>query len=124
MSWRSDDKRYGHLTSDDKEIYLRYMTTQVLFRVDPRVKEKAVQRARREGVPLGVVLKFATNAYANGELHLAVTSTSEIPNAKTARLLAEIDRDIKAGRNLSPIFDDADSAIAYLRTATKKHQEK
>lgn len=99
------------------------MTTQVLFRIDPRVKEKAARRARQEGVPLGAVLKFATKAYANGDLHLAVTSTPEIPNAKTARLLAEVDRDIAAGRNLSPVFEDVDSAIAHLRSAVKKHKK-
>ncbi len=100
------------------------MTTQVLFRTDPQVKARAARRARLEGMPLGAVLNLATKAYAEGSLDVCVVGREEIPNAKTARLLAEIDRDIKAGRNLSPVFEDVDSAIAHLRAAVKRHKEK
>ncbi len=96
--------------------------SQVLFRVDPRVKQRAVRRARQEGVPLGAVLKLATRAYANGDLHLGVTnSVSEIPNARTRKALAQIDRDIAAGKNLEA-YDNVDSFIASLKRHVKSRQ--
>lgn len=97
--------------------------SQVLFRVDPRVKRRAVQRARQEGVPLGAVLKLATKAYGNGDLHLGVTHRlPEIPNARTRKALAAIDRDIKAGRNLSPVFEDVESFLSSLRGEKKSRR--
>ncbi len=97
------------------------MTSQVLFRVDPKVKERAVQRARQEGVPLAAVLKLATKAYGNGHLHLEVTGAAEIPNARTRRSLAQIDRDIAAGKNLS-IYNDVDSFFSSLKRPLKSRK--
>ncbi len=48
------------------------MTTQVVFNVDSKIKAKAMQRAKREGVPFASVLKFATKAFADGEFSVGI----------------------------------------------------
>ncbi len=94
----------------------------MLFRVDPAVKTRATRRARQEGIPLGVVLKFATKAYANGELNLGITQSPEILNEKTVRQLAGIDRDIRLKKNLSPVVDDVESFLNSLRAVRKSRR--
>ena len=44
------------------------MTSQVIFKIDTKVKEKAMKRAKAEGVPFASFLKMATEKYAEGEL--------------------------------------------------------
>ncbi len=44
------------------------MTSQVIFKIDTKIKEKAMKRAKAEGVPFASFLKMATEKYAEGEL--------------------------------------------------------
>ncbi|MDO8514553.1 MAG: hypothetical protein Q7S50_03355 [bacterium] len=46
------------------------MTTQVVFNIDPKIKARAMKRAKSEGIPFASVLKFATKAFADGALSL------------------------------------------------------
>lgn len=46
------------------------MTTQVVFRIDPKVKAQAMRRAKDIGVPFASVMKFATKAFAEGRFSL------------------------------------------------------
>ena len=46
------------------------MTTQVIFNVDPKLKARAMKRAKSEGIPFASVLKFATKAFAEGYLSM------------------------------------------------------
>ncbi|OGG77158.1 hypothetical protein A3B35_02620 [Candidatus Kaiserbacteria bacterium RIFCSPLOWO2_01_FULL_54_24] len=75
------------------------MTTQVVFKVDPKIKAKAMRRAKQEGVPFASVLKLATKAFAEGKFDVGIVSEERF-NAKTEKELRAIHRDIKLGRNL------------------------
>jgi antitoxin component of RelBE/YafQ-DinJ toxin-antitoxin module len=44
------------------------MTSQVIFKIDTKIKEKAMKRAKAEGVPFASFLKMATEKYAEGEM--------------------------------------------------------
>lgn len=55
------------------------MTTQVVFNIDPKIKAKAMKRAKREGVPFAAVLKMATKAFAEGRLGLDITDEEVRP---------------------------------------------
>ncbi len=44
--------------------------TQVIFNLDPKVKAKAMKRAKREGIPFSAFLKRATQAFIDGEASL------------------------------------------------------
>ena len=93
------------------------MNTQIIFKIDRKLKDKAVKKARKEGISLTDFYKLATKSFIGGRLDVGLVQAPEIPNARTARELQQAIRDVKAGRNLSPAFGNARDAIAYL----KKH---
>lgn len=90
------------------------MTTQVIFKIDKKLKEKAMKKAEGQGVPFASVLKLATQAYVAGDLAVGLVSEEKF-NTKTRRLLQRELRDIKLGKNISPRFTSAKDAIAYLK---------
>ena len=51
------------------------MTTQIVFNIDPKVKAKAMRRARAAGLPFASVLKFATKAFADGEFSVGLVDS-------------------------------------------------
>ena len=89
------------------------MATQIVFNIDPKVKARAMKRAKSEGVPFASVLKFATKAFADGRLTLHI-GTQEHFNAKTARTLRAALRDAKKGKGISPAFANMEDAISWL----------
>lgn len=90
------------------------MTTQVIFKIDDKLKAQAMRRAKNDGMPFSSVLKLATQAYVNGSLDVELVPQLR-PNRKTRALLARAERDLKSGKNISPAFSNAKDAIAYLR---------
>jgi antitoxin component of RelBE/YafQ-DinJ toxin-antitoxin module len=90
------------------------MTTQVIFKIDKKLKEQAMRKARAEGVPFASVLKFATKAYVSGGFDIGIVE-SEVFNAKTRRELTLALKETKQGKNLSPAFSTAKEAMAWLR---------
>lgn len=74
------------------------MTTQVVFKVDSKIKAQAMRRAKREGVAFAAVLKLATKAFAEGRFSIDIQSNERF-NAKTARELRVALRDADKGKN-------------------------
>ena len=52
------------------------MTTQVVFNIDKRLKERAMTKARREGVTLSLVLTRLIEAYVAGEFRIGIIQTN------------------------------------------------
>jgi antitoxin component of RelBE/YafQ-DinJ toxin-antitoxin module len=75
------------------------MTTQIVFNIDPKVKTKAMQRAKREGIPFASVLKMATKAFADGTLSVEMVGNESF-NAATRRQVEAALRDISKSKNL------------------------
>ena len=48
------------------------MTTQIVFNIDRKIKARAMERAKREGIPFASVLKLAAKAFAEGRLSVDV----------------------------------------------------
>ncbi len=90
------------------------MITQVIFNIDAQLKARAMRKAQREGVPFSAVLNMATRAYVDDELHVGLIQEEKF-NAKTRRMLDRELKEIKEGKNMSPLFDNAKDAIAYLQ---------
>jgi antitoxin component of RelBE/YafQ-DinJ toxin-antitoxin module len=90
------------------------MTTQIVFTVDPKIKARAMKRAKREGVPFASVLKLATKAFAEGRFSVDIAA-SERFNAKTTRILRAALRDVEEGKNLIS-FKNTKEMDAYLRS--------
>ena len=91
------------------------MTTQVIFKIDKKLKEKAMAKAQHEGIAFAAILKLATKAFVDGDLTLELVGSEKF-NAKTAREVKVALRDISKGKNLSRGFASAKDAIKYLKT--------
>ena len=94
------------------------MTTQVIFKLDKKLKDQAMKKAQSEGVALSSVLKMATKAFVAGDLNVGLV-TGERFNAKTRKEMDRIMKDIKAGKNLSPKFSNVHDAFAWLNSHGK-----
>ena len=88
------------------------MTSKVVFKVDSKVKAKAMKRAKKEGVPFASVLKTITQDFAEGKYSFKLVR--EIPNARTARILRAARADFKKGKNISPAFSSGKDMDLYL----------
>jgi antitoxin component of RelBE/YafQ-DinJ toxin-antitoxin module len=91
------------------------MNTQVVFNIDSKLKERAMKKARNEGVPFASILKLATKAFVDGDLDVSLARREEF-NPKTRRAIQKAIKEIREGKGLSPAFDNAKDAVAYLRT--------
>lgn len=90
------------------------MTTQVIFKLDKKLKDQAMKKAQNEGLTFSSVLKMATKAFVEGEFTIGFIP-EETFNTKTRKDLDQALEDIKAGKNLSPSFKSHEQAIAYLK---------
>jgi antitoxin component of RelBE/YafQ-DinJ toxin-antitoxin module len=91
------------------------MTSQVVFRIDKKLKDKAIKKAQNEGLPFAAVLKLATKAYVRGDLDIQLITQPKL-NARTRRELQRTSKDIRQGKNLSSPFDNSKDAVAYLKS--------
>ena len=89
------------------------MNTQVIFKIDKSLKERAMKKARAEGVPFASVLKFATKAFVDGDFSIGIVERPVL-NDKTRKILDKELKEIKEGKNLSPRFTNAKDMIAHL----------
>ena len=90
------------------------MTTQVIFKIDKKLKAQAMTRAQNEGVALTSFLKLATKAFVAGHLTLGLVGSEKF-NATASKEIKGALKDIAQGKNLSPRFSSAKKAAAYLR---------
>ena len=88
------------------------MKTMINIKTEKDIKIKAQKVAKELGLPLGTVL----NAYLREFIRTKKASFS-IPPQMTLRLeklISRVEKDIKAGRNLSPVFTTAEEMDDYL----------
>ncbi len=90
------------------------MNTQVIFKINKELKEKAMKKAQSQGLAFGSILKLATQAYVDGKLSVSLTPDNAFNNATQKDILKALN-DIKAHKNISPSFNNAKSAIEYLK---------
>lgn len=90
------------------------MKTVIHIKADTEVKETAQRTARELGLSLSAVMNaYLRQFIRNREVHL-----SAIPRMtpELERLLADTEKDIARGHNLSPAFSTAEEMDAYLDT--------
>jgi len=93
------------------------MTTQVIFKIDKVIKKEAQKVTKQYGSTYSAFLQQATYGLLDGSIRPGLLQLPEEKfNAKTLRELKKISKDIKEGKNLSPVFNNAKDAIAYLKT--------
>lgn len=90
------------------------MKTMINIKTDKEVKEKAQEIAKELGLPLSTIVNAQLKQFIREkELHI---STRYHMSPKLEERLAEIEEDIKHGKNLAGPFKTAKEAIKYLHS--------
>lgn len=89
------------------------MTSQVIFKIDRKLKDQAMKKAQNQGLPFASVLKMATKAFVDGDLTIGLVGSEKFNIATTKEIKAAL-KDIAKGKNLSPRFSSAKEAVQYL----------
>ncbi len=87
------------------------MTTQVVFNIDPKIKARAMRRAKRDGVPFASVLKFATKAFAEGRFSIDIV---EDIRPEKLKLLERASRDLDQGKGMR--FNSMEAFRKHIRS--------
>ncbi len=90
------------------------MTTQFMFKMEPKLKKAAMKKAREKGITFSSMLNFAADAFVNDRLNVELVVHEEL-NPRTKKILARELQESKEGKNISPGFNNAKDAIAYLK---------
>ena len=88
--------------------------TQVIFNIDKALKQKAQKKAKQQGLSYTDILHMSTKAYVEGTIEPGMV-VKETFNPKTKKILDKALKNVREGKNLSPTFDNAQDAIAYLK---------
>lgn len=91
------------------------MNTQVIFKIDKNLKDKAMKKAQSEGISFATILKFATKAFVENKLNVGLVTKEEF-NPQTREAIIRALKDIKENKNISPRFKNAKDSIAYLKS--------
>ena len=92
------------------------MKTVINIKTDKEVKEEAQKLARELGVPLSTIVNVYLKQFIRTKeftFSLGYTAGPELE-----KTLEEVEKDIVAGRNMSPAFETAETAIGWLRKET------
>ncbi len=95
-------------------------TASILIKIDPQVKAKAQKTAEKMGLSLTSVINRYLKHFITTET-ITFSTQDEIPNERTKKALIQAEKDWKAGR-VSPTFDNAEDAIAWLNDPKAKYQ--
>ena len=88
------------------------MKTLINIKTDKHVKVGVQKIAKELGMPLSAIINaYLKQLLREKRIHFSIPLD---PNKKTAELLRRAREDFKKGRNISPAFDNAEDAIAYL----------
>ncbi|MSR87664.1 MAG: hypothetical protein EXS69_00630 [Candidatus Zambryskibacteria bacterium] len=71
------------------------MVEQVIFKIDKKLKEQAMKKAKREGIAFSAVLKSATQAYVEDEFEVGL-----VYSPKLIRDVRAAQKEIREGKGL------------------------
>ncbi len=84
------------------------------IKADREVKERAKRVAQELGLPLSTIINaYLRQFIRNKEVHFFIEGELK-PSVK--RRLDRLHKDVKEGKNLSPVFHSAEEAIRYLKS--------
>ena len=89
------------------------MITQVVFNVDSALKDKAMKKAKKAGIPFSAVLKMAVKAFVEDKFNIGYIGDF---NLKTSRQIRRAIKDIKKNglKNTSPMFSTLAEMNAWI----------
>ncbi len=89
--------------------------SQVIFTMDKALKDRALRKAKAQGIPFAAVLKMAVKAFADGSLGVRLVEEDPPLRAASAKLLKKALADTDAKKNLSQEFSNAEDALRYVK---------
>jgi len=90
------------------------MKTVLNVKVDREVKIRAQKAAAELGLPLSIVVNENLRRFASER---AITFAAPLkPSKKLAKWVREAERDLKMGKNISPVFSDVEKGIEWLHS--------
>lgn len=87
-------------------------TASILIKTDPKVKEKAQKTAEELGFSLSSILNAFLRQFVKTKT-INFSARDEVPNEYFKNAIKKAREERKQGK-VSPIFDNADDAIAWL----------
>lgn len=90
------------------------MKTLISIKTEPEVKKQAKKLASEMGLTLSALVTIQLKQAIRTKT-VTLSTKSYTPTPYLEKILDKADKDIKAGKNLSPKFDNAEDAIAWLR---------
>ncbi|OHA17328.1 MAG: hypothetical protein A3C79_03355 [Candidatus Taylorbacteria bacterium RIFCSPHIGHO2_02_FULL_45_28] len=88
------------------------MKTVINIKVDRDIKEHAFKVAKNMGLPLSTIINAFLKKFIADQ---SITFTAPLkPSKNLEKILKRADKDIKMGRNLSPVFTNVEDMMAYL----------
>lgn len=87
------------------------------IKTEKKVKEKAGKIAKELGFPLGTLINAFLKQFIRNKTVYFSSINIEPINKEMEKQLGEIEEDIKKEANLSPMFDNMNDALDYLKKA-------
>ncbi len=88
------------------------MKTVINIKVDREIKERAFEVAESMSLPLSTIINAFLKKFISDQ---SITFTAPLkPSKSLEKILKRADKDIRLGRNLSPVFTNVDDMNAYL----------
>lgn len=88
------------------------MKTVLNVKVDREVKQKAQRVAAELGLPLSIVVNAHLRQFAR-ERRITFSVSEKMPK-RLEHMVAEAERDLKRGKNISPVFASGAEMDRYL----------
>ncbi len=89
------------------------MNTTMLIKTDKALKVKAQKLAKEMGLPLGTLVNNYLKSFV---IDREVTFSAPVPNKKTARIIEQARKDIKAEKNIVGPFTSAKEMMKSLNS--------
>ena len=84
------------------------------LRIDKGIKQEAQKLAEAMGIPLSTLINaYLKQLVRNREVHISAASKM---SPYLEKIIAEAEEDFRAGKNISPEFDNAEDAIKWLNS--------
>ncbi len=70
------------------------MTTQVIFRTDPKLKTKALKKLGMDGVTMKTLLNSCIKEYVNGKIRFGVSFVSDEPEMEIMEVTPDVQKEM------------------------------
>jgi len=88
--------------------------TQLIVKTDKEVKNAAQKTAKELGLPLSTLINaYLKQFIATKEAHFSIQPKM---TPRLERLITQVRKDSKNGKNLSPVFSDTEKMLGYLHS--------